>query len=358
MVILNHCSRQKDFQQLIMQTICNSGQPLVSIILPTYKRAHVLPYAINSVLAQTYPNWELIVVSDNSPDNTEEVVKSFDDPRIRFLRNDFNLKLPRTLNRGFSLAEGDYLTWTSDDNMLAPEAIARMVETLREGLADFAFADYYEFADTDAVGNPLDIKPMHLPDKPDMAKGNSIGACFMYTREVYERIGDYDPDLFLNEDYDYWMRIARHFRIRHIPELLYYFRRDEDSLYCSRFAEVRAGSLLARFKNRFLMAEDVIAGMTDLIMANLDRHHNAILRYGYTTCKRLSYRLTQLYEGMARQWIYSQIRVQTSRTLAGFDAGELSFSEARAVLRDLMNRAAVVEYRAYVRSGGAPEFDR
>jgi glycosyltransferase involved in cell wall biosynthesis len=329
--------------------VTQPGQPLVSIILPTYKRAHVLPLAIRSVLAQTYGNWELVVVSDNSPDNTEEVVKSFDDPRIRYFRNDPNLRLPRTLNRGFSLATGDYLTWTSDDNMLAPEALARMVETLQSGEADFVFTDYYEFADTDAEGRPTDMKPVRLPDEPDMAKGNSIGACFLYTRQVYEKVGDYDPDLFLNEDYDYWMRIARQFRIHHIPELLYYFRRDEDSLYCSRFAEVRSGSLLARYKNRFLTAEDVLRGMTDLIMANLDRHHNAVLRNGYTTCKRLSYRLTQLYERMARNWISRQIQVPANKTLASFDAGSLSFNDARMALKALMERAAVIEYRSYVR---------
>lgn len=322
------------------------GQPLVSIVLPTYKRAHVLPLAIRSVLAQTYPRWELVVVSDNSPDNTEEVVKSFDDPRIRYFRNDPNLRLPRTLNRGFSLAKGDYLTWTSDDNMLAPQAIARMVEILQSGEADFAFADYHEFADTDADGRPTDNKPVRLPDMPDMARGNSIGACFLYTRQVYERIGDYDPDLFLNEDYDYWMRIARQFRIHHIPELLYYFRRDEDSLYCSRFAEVRAGSLLVRYKNRYLDGGDILEGMTDLVMANLDRHRNAMFRAGHTACKHLSYRLTRIYERLARRWIRQQLQAKVLFVLDGFDAARLTFNDARLALKDLMERMAVIEYRS------------
>ena len=323
--------------------------PLVSIVLPTYKRAHVLPLAIRSVLAQTFPNWELVVVSDNSPDNTEEVVKSFDDPRIKYFRNDPNLRLPRTLNRGFSLAQGDYLTWTSDDNMLAPEAIARMVEALQTGEADFVFADYYEFADTDDKGRPTDLKPVRLPDMPDMAKGNSIGACFMYTRQVYERIGDYDPDLFLNEDYDYWMRIARQFRIRHIPELLYYFRRDEDSLYCSRFAEVRAGSLLCRYKNRFLTADDVVRGMTDLIVANLDRHHCKALQLAYTLSKRVSYRLNKFIEGQARAWTTRKLQPPVREVLLGFDGGSQSFDQARQALKALMEKAAVIEYRSYVR---------
>jgi glycosyltransferase involved in cell wall biosynthesis len=323
--------------------------PLVSIVLPTYKRAHVLPLAIRSVLAQTYKNWELVVVSDNSPDNTEEVVKSFPDPRIRYFRNDPNLRLPRTLNRGFSLTRGEYLTWTSDDNMLAPEALARMVEALQDREADFVFADYHEFADTDAEGRPLDTKPVRLPDTPDMGRGNSIGACFLYTRAVYEAIGDYDPELFLNEDYDYWMRIARRFRIRHIPELLYYFRRDEDSLYCSRFSEVRAGSLLSRYKNRFLRADDVLDGMVDLIVDNLDRHHDALVRGGYLACKRLSWRLYRWYGETARRRIRAGLEAEVLGHLADYDAGRASFNDARLALRDRMNRAAVIEYRGYVR---------
>lgn len=322
---------------------------LVSIILPTYKRAHVLPWAIRSVLAQTYQNWELVVVSDNSPDQTEEVVKSFDDPRIRYYRNDPNLKLPRTLNRGFSLARGEYLTWTSDDNMLAPEALARMVEVLQEGDADLVFADYHEFADTDAEGRPLDMKPVRLPDSPDLARGNSIGACFLYTRAVYEAIGDYDPDLFLNEDYDYWMRIARRFRIRHIPELLYYFRRDEDSLYCSRFSEVRAGSLLTRYKNGYLKGEEVLEGMVNLIVDNLDRHRHPMVRGGYLLSKRLSWRLNRWFEDTARRRIRAGLREEVLKLLADYDAGRASFNDLRPALRDRMNQAAVIEYRGYVR---------
>lgn len=327
--------------------------PLVSIVLPTYNRAQVLPLSIRSVLAQTYPNWELIVVNDNSPDDTEAVVKLFDDSRIRYFRNDPNLKLPRTLNRGFSLAQGDYLTWTSDDNFLAPKAIARMVEILKIGQADFVFADYYEFADTDSNGQPLGLRPVRLPAVPDLANGNTVGACFLYTRAVYECIGDYDADLFLNEDFDYWMRIAGQFSIQHIGEPLYYFRRNEDSLYCSRFVEVRAGSLLVRYKNRYLNAEAVLQGMVDLIMANLDRHHYALVKNSYLACKRMSYRVTQLYERMARRQFSRNLRATVGETLSGYDKGSLTFNDARLTLRDLMSRAADIEYRRYVRPGGS-----
>lgn len=225
----------------------NSGTrpaPLVSVVLPTYRRAHLLPHAIRSVLGQTHRDLELIVVDDNSPDETPAVVRTFDDPRLRYVRNDPNLRLPRSLNRGFALARGDYLTWTSDDNLFAPTAIERMVARLCERDCAFVYADYWEFAELDGEGRPVDAAPRRLPDTLQPERGNQVGACFLYTRAVYEAVGEYDPELFLVEDYDYWMRILRWFPACHIAEPLYYFRRDEHTLYCSRFCEVKAADVL------------------------------------------------------------------------------------------------------------------
>ena len=140
-------------------TTGGAGSALVSIVLPTFKRAHVLPWAIRSVLAQSYTHWELIVVDDNSPDDTAAVVASFTDPRIRYVKNEPNLKLPRALNRGFSMAQGEFLTWTSDDNLYAPTAIEKMVARLQAGGCDLVYADYYLFSTQGADGRPSD--PQH-----------------------------------------------------------------------------------------------------------------------------------------------------------------------------------------------------
>lgn len=320
--------------------------PTVSIVLPTYNRAHVLPLAIRSVLDQDFRDFELIIVNDNASDNTEEVVRSFEDPRIRYYRNDPNLKLPRTLNRGFSLAHGKYLTWTSDDNMFAPAAIGAMVAELDSGKADFVFADYEEFADTGPEDRPLTGRSVKLPDQPDMAKGNSIGACFMYTREVYKHIGDYDPELFLNEDYDYWMRIARQFRLQHIPRSLYYFRRNEESLYCSRFAEVRAGSLLVRYKNKYLNAERVLQGLVELVVANLDKQRNPLLRYSFILCHKTSYRLTNNFRDYMQNLLTKLLRPKVQLILDHYDAKTIGFNDARKSLSELTNKKAAIEYRS------------
>src|SRR5581483_2831097 len=227
---------------------------LVSIVLPTHNRCRLLPYAIRSVLAQTHTQLELIVVDDNSKDATPEIVRSFHDGRVRYVRNERNLKLPGALNRGFALAEGRFLTWTSDDNLYAPEAIARMVAALEEATCDFVFADYFDFARHDErTGEPLRPRRIRLPDQLKLDERNSVGACFLYTRAVCEAVGAYDTDLFLVEDYDYFIRVAQAgFRIRHLPEALYYFSRHDDSLFCARYAEVKSADVLVRYKNGLL----------------------------------------------------------------------------------------------------------
>lgn len=324
----------------------STDAPLVSIVLPTYKRADLLPHAIRSVLGQTYTNLELIVVDDNSPDHTADVVRSFVDPRVRYVKNEPNLKLPRALNRGFSLARGELLTWTSDDNLYAPTAIARMVEALGTQDADFVYADYYLFSETDAEGRPLDPQYDKLPDELQLAKGNHIGACFMYTRRLYDAVGEYDPELFLVEDYDYFIRAARQFRFAHIPEALYYFRRDDNTLYLSRFCEVKASDLLVRFKNGLIEEAGVLDAMLALVMRDTTQLRSPVLRRSIATLDRVSYRLGQWARTAARRHLRNQLRQPLSATLTAYRQGKDSFKAARDAIGMLMQRHAAIAYRA------------
>ena len=319
--------------------------PLVSIVLPTYKRAHVLPFAIRSVLAQTYANWELIVVDDNSPDDTAEVVAAFGDPRIRYVKNDPNLKLPRALNRGFSLARGDYLTWTSDDNLFGDQAIEKMVARLQAGGCDFVYADYYLFADIDADGNALEKRHEKLPGQPQLEKSNHIGACFMYTRRAYEAVGDYDPELFLVEDYDYFMRLARAFNTCHIAEPLYYFRRHDDSLFCARYCEVKAADILVRYKNGFITNESARNAVVALLLQNIEGIKNPFLRWAGALTRKTSFRLTTAHRRLCQKHLVRRTGPAVSAILESYRAEALDFKQAKENLMSLMQRAGTVEYR-------------
>ena len=322
----------------------SADQPLVSIVLPTYKRAHVLPSAIGSVLGQTYRNLELIVVDDNSPDATRDVVAAFSDPRIRYVRNEPNLKLPRALNRGFSLSRGEYLTWTSDDNLYGENAIEKMVAVMRQRKYDFVYADYYHFADLDAEGRPLEIRHHKLPDTLQLEKGNHLGACFMYTREVYEAVGEYDPELFLVEDYDYFMRIAKRFRMGHIAEPLYYFRRHDDALYVSRYCEVKASDFLGRYKNHLLSDAEVLEAIVTLLLRDPDGLHKSFLRLSHRWVRKHSYTLTKRHEEFSAAYLRWRLRSRVSRLLEDYRSKSIAFGVARDRLCGAMKELGAIAY--------------
>ena len=106
----------------------------ISVVLPVYNGQKYVGKAIQSVINQTYYNWELIVVNDCSTDRTLDVIRDFanNDSRIIIINNETNQKLPRSLNVGFSAASGEYYTWTSDDNLFHEDAFEKMVNILNK----------------------------------------------------------------------------------------------------------------------------------------------------------------------------------------------------------------------------------
>ena len=203
---------------------------LISIVLPVYNGAAYLRESIDSVIAQTYTNWELLIVDDCSKDETREIACEYaqKDSRIHYYRNEQNLRLPRNLNKGFSLTKGDYLTWTSDDNRYHPTALQQMLNALKQDPeAQFVFASCRII---DGEGNVTEQFCVSPGSEKRIVGGNPVGACFMYTREVYEAVGDYDPELVLVEDFDYWQRICMRFKAVVIEDFLYDYRRHDGAL--------------------------------------------------------------------------------------------------------------------------------
>jgi glycosyltransferase involved in cell wall biosynthesis len=203
-------------------------QPLVSIVLPTYNGARYLREAIESCLAQMYKNWELIVVDDCSQDATPQIIAEYmeRDLRIRSIRHESNKKLPRALNTGHTAARGEYLTWTSDDNRLLAPALEELTAYLDQHPAiGLVYADSVLI---DEAGRRVREYPSHPASQ--LAYMNAVGPCFLYRRAVYQSVGSYDPQLFMAEDYDYWLRVYRRFEIARLPRTLYEYRWHGQSL--------------------------------------------------------------------------------------------------------------------------------
>lgn len=210
----------------------------ISVILPVYNGEDHIEESIESVLSQTYQEFELIIVNDCSTDRTLEIIERYakKDKRIKIVDNIKNLKLPRSLNEGFRNAKGKYYTWTSDDNMFLPNAFERMMAALATNPeAGMVYCDYEIINESGQK-----IGKRNLPEPQTIYTGNCIGACFLYRSNVAKKVGEYSADMFLAEDYDYWLRIYKESPIIHIREGLYLYRNHDKSLTATRLQEVKS----------------------------------------------------------------------------------------------------------------------
>jgi glycosyltransferase involved in cell wall biosynthesis len=210
----------------------------VSIVLPTYDGSRYLQQSVDSCLRQTYKDIELIIVDDGSMDETPDIIRSYTDERIRYIKHNTNRGLPHALNTGFAMATGEYLTWTSDDNYYAEDAIESMASLLQQDKKiDFVYANFYMINGDGAV-----LQPISVGASRNLKEGNCIGPCFLYRRKVYEILGGYNPDAFLAEDYEYWIRVFKRFRMQKLDRFIYWHRLHPKSLTGQYAADAKASA--------------------------------------------------------------------------------------------------------------------
>ena len=203
------------------------SHPLVSIVLPTFNCDRYLSISIESCLKQTYQNFELIVVDGGSTDNTLQIVKGVGDPRIRIYHQPANTgRLPGALNIGFSHAQGDFYTWAQGDDYYKTEAIEVMVSyLLRNPEVGLVYTGMWMI---DGDGCVMSESKILSPDT--LVSANPVQHCFLYRREVAERVGEYNVDFLMVEDVEYWMRIYKNFKVAVIKDRYYYHRFHSESL--------------------------------------------------------------------------------------------------------------------------------
>ena len=215
----------KERSEIVLNSAWRLYNPAVkvSIVLPTYNGAAFIRKSIDSCLGQSFKNVELIIVDDGSRDNVFSIVESYKDSRLKCIRHDQNRGLPEALNTGFRHSTGEYLTWTSDDNYYALNAIEEMVRFLHTYKhVDLVYAESYIIDEKDTCESHKILRT-HPPDWLRIDDG--IGACFLYKRKIYETVGDYNPKFFKVEDYEYWVRVWKNnFVMQRLLRPLYYYR--------------------------------------------------------------------------------------------------------------------------------------
>jgi glycosyltransferase involved in cell wall biosynthesis len=218
---------------------------LASIVLPVYNGSEFLKDSIDSVLNQTYRPIELIIVNDGSTDETESIIKLYQNSVEVTVLKQTNKGLPVALTNGFEQAQGEFWTWTSADNLMEPNMIDTLVAKLKSNKEiGMVYSDYYAI---DANGAPLKAPSWRAHNRPDLESGevrlprstenlssvpdNFIGPCFLYRGTIGQMVGAYNAPVGV-EDYDYWLRLQQYAEIQHLgsDELLYKYKVHERSI--------------------------------------------------------------------------------------------------------------------------------
>ena len=210
--------------------------------MPVYNNISYLDSAVKSIIAQTYTNWELLLLNDASTEPVNDLLQKYDDPRIIKLENKTNLGLTKSLNICLDRAEGDFIARHDSDDISAPLRFEKEVSLLKNSSADLvstwaktihpkypAVSPLATYIRDDYADRVTRLKDSAIKDTL-LEKNCIFGPAAMFTRKVFDTIGYYDPFLYYSQDYNYWLRVAQYFDIKIIPEILYYRRRNPNSV--------------------------------------------------------------------------------------------------------------------------------
>ncbi len=230
----------------------------VSVIIPTYNRAHVLKRAIQSVLDQTYPDFELIIVDDGSEDNTEETVKAFRDQRIIYIRHDRNRGGSAARNTAIKSARGKYIAFQDSDDEWVPEKLEKQMKVFRDSSPEVGvvYSGFFKWEKTQKVYIP---SPWVIQREDsihgELLKGNFVGAPSAVVRkECFQKMGGFDEEIPVLEDWELWIRISKYYQFRYVnePLLVSYYSEggvnEQDDLILARTLELIVEKHLEDFR--------------------------------------------------------------------------------------------------------------
>lgn len=203
-------------------------EPRVTVFIPAFNAERYIAEAIESVLAQTFTDFELLIVDDGSTDDTPAVIRRFShDARLRVTTHADNLGRPRTRNHGLDLAHGEYIAFLDADDRCAPQRLTRQV----------AYLDAHDDIDgvgswmawIDEYGQPIESSFYTLPIAPEHITCQMLVECplaqpTLLMRRTALANYRYDNDFAVSQDYELWARMITTCRFANLPEVLVYYR--------------------------------------------------------------------------------------------------------------------------------------
>ncbi|WP_318557106.1 glycosyltransferase [Geobacter anodireducens] len=267
---------------------CCDEKPLVTVLMSVYNGADFVGDAVNSILQQTYTNFEYLIINDHSTDSSKEIVEKFCDKRIRIVSNDANLGLAASLNIGIRLSKSKYIARMDADDISDPQRLAIQLDFMEShpdvgvcGTWVKTFGDgdvlewQYGIASDDIKSNLLFESPFAHPS-------------VMFRRSILiDSCAYYNETLHVAQDYDLWARLFDVTKFANIPSFLYYYRRHQSQVGQKKSFEQAVTSKKVR---HFLLSKLA----PNLAAADLEVHE--------TICSK-KYIITKEFVDLSEKWL-------------------------------------------------------
>lgn len=201
-----------------------NGKPKVSVIMSVYNGEKYLREAIESILNQTFTDFEFIIVIDPSIDNSLEIIQSYDDERIKIINNEKNIGLTKSLNKALKIAKGEYIARQDADDISLPNRFEEQI-TYLERYLEVALLGTSAYK-IDENGKIIEkFTALAKPTIKDLFKSNQFyHGSVMLRKGIINELGDYNELITYPQDYELWLRIAKHYKVANLTQLLYKWR--------------------------------------------------------------------------------------------------------------------------------------
>jgi glycosyltransferase involved in cell wall biosynthesis len=214
--------------------------PLISVVLPTYNTSvSFLREAVDSILAQTFQDFELIVIDDGSTNEAPAYLDSLTDPRIRLIRNERNLGITKSLNRGFRASRGKYIARMDGDDVSVPDRLEKQFLFMESHPEVIVCGSKVSFDRNDTLPDrkkPMDMEGYRI--RMLFCNPGPFHPTAVFRRETLTQHQiEYDERLKYGQDYGMWETLSQIGRIYTLPDKLLYFRRHEDSISVAHRSE-------------------------------------------------------------------------------------------------------------------------
>lgn len=214
----------------------NVGMPLISVIMSVYNGEKFLRQAIDSILAQTYKDFEFIIIDDGSTDQSQAIIESYarSDSRVRLFSHAFNQGLTVSLQEGVQAARGEYVARMDADDISYPERLAKQLSLFQSNPALKAVGCNVEIIN--AEGKNIKQVAISASQLASLSQRNSlVHGSMLYNRAGLQAVGGYNIHYRYAQDYDLLLRLAERYKIGRVEEYLYQLRRTSATISNKKF---------------------------------------------------------------------------------------------------------------------------